>query len=791
MGRSRRMPCSKAWISCACALIVGVACPVNASGAERVDGFAPTLQLAVSINGVDQEMIGAFGVSGSGALEATRGELADLGIKVPGQGPPGEIITLNLIPGLVFSYDQVGQSLSLAVPDSLRIEKHFDAQARTRAVLSPASAGLVVNYSGFAGSRYENQRQQVKFDGASAMLDARAYSAVGVVSQSGVVGTSIGGPPALRLDTAWSYSDENKLRTYRAGDVLSGSLSWTRPVRLGGGQVQRNFALRPDLVTMPLPTAKGNAAVPSTVDIYVNNIKTYSTTVGSGPFSVDNVPATSGAGDTRVVVTDVTGRKTEQSSGFFTAPELLRKGLIDYSLEAGLVRRSYGLSSFDYGGDPAVSATLRYGLSDRLTGELHGEVASNVANGGIGGFVPLGGAFGMVNGAVAASASGNGFGVHLYGGWHGQYGDLSAMASMSRSYGNFDDLASVNTIVAPGQSAYGDNLYPPALDQISIGYHLTGLRADVRLGAVHYQKPGGQHSYVASADVAKAIGPAITVYANGFLDDDGHYGATLGAAIPLGRQSQIFGSAQLVDDKPNFRIEAQRAIDDTPGSYGWRIARSQGRDPASLSGSAAYRSSRAQVQVGAFAQQHDTALHAEADGALVIADGGLFFGNTISDAFAVVDAGAPAVPVRLENRDIGTTGRNGKLLVPGLNAYQQSKLSLDVTRLPVTAVVPSTELSLAPRDRSGVVADFGIRRTSSSAIVILTDAQGNALPAGTPVTLEGSDEAGFVGYDGRTFFTSLKGHNRITANTGVACTGDFAYTPQGDAQQVIGPVPCL
>ena len=68
--------------------------------------------------------------------------------------------------------------------------------------------------------------------------------------------------------------------SYRAGDTISGrTLAWTRPIRLGGLQVQRNFALRPDLVTLPLPSYSGSAAVPSTVDVYVNNIKS---TVAAG-----------------------------------------------------------------------------------------------------------------------------------------------------------------------------------------------------------------------------------------------------------------------------------------------------------------------------------------------------------------------------------------------------------------------------------------------------------------------------------------------------------------------------
>uniref|UniRef100_UPI0013D0C71D hypothetical protein n=1 Tax=Klebsiella pneumoniae TaxID=573 RepID=UPI0013D0C71D len=56
-----------------------------------------------------------------------------------------------------------------------------------------------------------------------------------------------------RVNTTYTYSDAERLITYRAGDFISGGLQWTRPVYLGGLQVQRNFHLRSDLVTIPIP----------------------------------------------------------------------------------------------------------------------------------------------------------------------------------------------------------------------------------------------------------------------------------------------------------------------------------------------------------------------------------------------------------------------------------------------------------------------------------------------------------------------------------------------------------
>jgi len=55
--------------------------------------------------------------------------------------------------------------------------------------------------------------------------------------------------------------------------------------------VQRNFGLRPDLVTLPLPAARGSAAVPSVADVYIKYVKTSSQDVGAGPYLLSNMPA--------------------------------------------------------------------------------------------------------------------------------------------------------------------------------------------------------------------------------------------------------------------------------------------------------------------------------------------------------------------------------------------------------------------------------------------------------------------------------------------------------------------
>jgi outer membrane usher protein len=144
------------------------------------------------------------------------------------------------------------------------------------------------------------------------------------------------------------------------------------------------FWLRPDLVTLPLPSAAGSAAVPSTVDVFVNNVRTSSQQIESGPYRISNVPAVTGAGTARVVLRDASGRETVTNLPFYVSPKLLAPGLFDFSLEAGMPRLSYGTTSDTYFPTFAGSGTGRWGVLDWLTVEGHAEAGAGLVNAGAG-----------------------------------------------------------------------------------------------------------------------------------------------------------------------------------------------------------------------------------------------------------------------------------------------------------------------------------------------------------------------------------------------------------------------
>jgi outer membrane usher protein len=207
-------------------------------------------------------------------IVARREELEEIGLNIGTDNLKDGIVPLDGIEGLTYRYDVPKQRLYVTINDGLRKTTFYDAGARHAAPpAAKADFGGVLNYNRFAASNGRLNSSTFGFNGVSATLDARAFSPFGTLSQSTIlhaIGAST--PVALRLDTDFTYSDQQTLMTYRAGDASTSGLSWTRPIRRGGFQAQRNFGLRSDLITVALASASGSAAVPSTVDVYVNNL---------------------------------------------------------------------------------------------------------------------------------------------------------------------------------------------------------------------------------------------------------------------------------------------------------------------------------------------------------------------------------------------------------------------------------------------------------------------------------------------------------------------------------------
>ena len=140
---------------------------------------------------------------------------------------------------------------------------------------------------------------------------------------------------SIRIGTTYRRDWAESLASLEVGDTVSRPGAFGRALRYGGINVGSNFGLRPGFIRQPLPELSGEASLPSTVQVFVQNQLRSVTQVPAGPFTLNDVPVISGAGDARVVVRDALGRETVVTSTFYVAGGLLRRDLAEWNLGAG------------------------------------------------------------------------------------------------------------------------------------------------------------------------------------------------------------------------------------------------------------------------------------------------------------------------------------------------------------------------------------------------------------------------------------------------------------------------
>lgn len=755
------------------------------------------LQLEVSINAQPTNLVGGFAEE-QGELASTPAELAELGLEIPPALKAQPLVRLRDLPGLTYRYDRDKQTIDLTIGDDGRRRHQLDA-GRRKKLAAERSAGAVVNYA-LVGTVNDDDIKNYRYDPwagqgtLAAQLDGRVFTPYGMLETSviGRTGSPADGEDVIRLDSAWTTENPDTLMRYRLGDTVSGGLAWTRPIRIAGAQVQRSFDLRPDLVTAPLPSLGGTAAVPSTVDVYVNNIKTFSQAVPAGPFSITNLPVMSGAGNARIVVRDATGRETATDQAFFSASTMLAPGLYDYSVEGGVARRSYGTLSNDYDDQPVASASARYGLSRRLTLEAHAEGGAGLANAGIGAVTPLGD-IAVLSASLSGSRYDDRTGTKATAGLEAQLFGLSLAAQTQRTFGGFRDLASVTGDGETREDGFSFFSSKPlrSLDLVSLGMPVRLTGGNLNLAVVSSEHEDGDRQRIVTASYSQRLLDNVSAYTTGYRDiGEGRMGVFAGVSISLGGGHHVSLGATHDDKGTGATVDYVKSSNMTPGSVGWRATVTRGATER-IGGQVDWTGSYARVEAGALNTERSTHASLVITGAVASAGGGIFLSNRIDDSFAVVDAGAPGVKVLHENRVVGVTGTDGRMLVPYLLSNQENRISIDPLTLPLDIEAPPSNRNVVPASRSGVVVELRGRQIDAAAVVVLKDANGAVLPPGATGKLAGSEETFVVGYDGEAYLRGLAASNVVTVEvSGKACTARFDYKRGSAVQGRIEGVIC-
>ena len=654
--------------------------------------------------------------------------------------------------------------------------------------------GALVNYTLTANFDSADYLHLPNYSGIFGYFEGRLFTSYGTLDNvSSARSAPDEGEYVTRLDTAWQYSDPQSMRTYIAGDFISSGPAWTRPIRMGGVQIRRNFSLRPDLVTIPVPELAGSAAVPSAVELYINGIRTYANDIPSGPFVIDTLPIITGPGVAKVVVRDTTtGQTTETEVDFYASSLLLRPGLADYAFEAGFARTDYGIESESYDGDVVASASLRYGLTDSLTLDGHGEGGAGLLNAG--GGLTLGlGSWGVGSIAGAASSFDDDDGFLVSASLEAAiFANCRLFMRSQRTFGKYNDLASVTADRADDAHPFFSVRPPKALDQISVSVPLYFDESSLNLSFTHIEDEEDE-SEVVSLSYDRSFLFDSTVFATAYadLDDSDDVGVYAGIAVQLGGNITGAAGVEHAAGHTNAFVDVVKPDQDEEGSFGWRLRAGLGEEVNSRA-AASYVGRYARVEAGA-QQYGDTANFAvQMRGAVVAEDGDVFFSRQIDDSFAIVDVGAPDVEVTAANRPAGKSGRSGKVIVPRLNSYEKNRIAIDPTNLPVGADIPETSRVVVPSDKTGVVVAFNARVDGRSALIHFIDAKNRPLEAGLVGRAEASASEFIVGYDGEAYLTDLAAMNVVTIELadGGQCRAEFNFHEAPGEQQLISGVIC-
>ena len=695
-----------------------------------------------------------------GALWIGVGTLRGLGLDWADAGPADTMIRLDSVPGLQARYDAELQQLWLTAPLALlrgRTQRYGFVQPEP-ARPDPAARvpGLIFNYDLYAqsgnGARSLSAFNELRIFGLgpgvySNTMVSRAFRGgrdpIADRDGRGTRGDSV------RLDTTWQLDFPDSAVSLAVGDAVTGALSWSRATRFGGLRLSRNFALQPYRITTPLASFQGEVALPSSVDLLIDGLTQSSQQVQPGRFSIETVPTLNGAGQAQLVITDINGQRRVLGFSLYGTPQLLQAGISDWSLDAGAVRRRYGIDSFDYDDHLMASASLRHGLSDRTTLEAHAESSAGLSVAGAGGVWRLGARGGVLGGTLAASRRDGDAGVQRSASYQWNSGVFNLFVSSLRRDADFRDVASLDD---------GTRL-PRASDQAFIGFSAGAGQWGVSYVGQRYDD--GVSSRFASLGWSRQFKDQsnFNLSVNRELGGGRGYSAFATWSVPFDRRTYGSIGARRSDAAAGLTAEIARQVPSDLGGWGWR-ALATGGDSRAAQAQLTHLGRHGEWSAGVDhfdvrgGSDASTIGYASASGGLVLMAGHAFAMRRVDDAFALVSTqGVADVPVKLENRLVGSTDRRGLLLINRLNAWQRNQLAIDPLQLPADMVIERTTLDAVPATRSGMLAAFPMRRVLSLQVA-LRDIHGAWIPAGSAVWLtpDGSAVTGapltVVGQDG-------------------------------------------
>jgi outer membrane usher protein len=681
---------------------------------------------------------------------------------------------LNTNAGITYDFNPEKFTLDIRVPVDAFELSVFAKKESIKLKPENNNKGAFTNYQLYA-------TQTKSGDNFSGVLDVTGFNKLGSLTTGATVNKDSREVNIVRTSTYYQKDLPDKMQSFVIGDTVNSDGNWSRSANYFGVRWSRNFSTQPGYIYTPNPIISGSAALPSVIDVYVNNQKTFSQKINPGPFDITHLPVPgNGMGQVNLVVKDILGNEQVITKNFYQSPILLAKGENDFSLESGFLRKNYGTKSNDYQ-DGFAAGTYVHGITNSITarGRFELQPDRQAAGGDIA--LTLGN-FALVQASVASSndgirGTGNQYGANIEN--MGQF--LKTSIGVKRFDKDFSQFASTSDETKPKTrtNAFVSFPIPMINNNISIGY----------ISQTNWDSDPFKNAYISSG-YALPYGANLALSYNKRLDTVNNWGASIVLTVPLGDYNTRFDHTIDPSGKITDSYALSTNIPAGPG-MGWSVInedlKKNVKTNVTLNSNTAQYTGQINVQDGI-----TTGKRLGVNGTIGLLDGEVFASRQVNNSsFAVVKTeGLKGIKIYNQNNMVAITNKNGTAAFP-IRPYEKTKIEIKDNEIPLEATAEVLEMYPVAYARSGLLVKFPIQM-SKNALVKIHLPNDTPIPAGATVTMASSKESYIAGRNGEVYLTNLSQKNQLTVSwLENKCELNLEIDMTQQQEQIIGPVKCV
>lgn len=576
----------------------------------------------------------------------------------------------------------------------------------------------------------------------------------------------------------WDWSDfyaERDVAAWRGwlrlGDSSTSGNVFTS-TRFRGVQLRSDEGMLPDSMRGYAPVVRGVAAGNAKVTVRQNGHVIYSTFVAAGPFVIDDLYSTPGAGDLEVEVEELGGRTTRFFQLFSALPAMMREGIWNYNFAVGQHRPNYGEDKPILG-----QFTLAYGLPYGLTAYGGWTSAQRGYHAGAVGLALNMESLGAVSVDSTSSRSRQADGKTLVG--------TAARIQYAKSFpGSGTDF----TLAGYRYNSTGFRSLEDAIQDRTGGDAFNGyqrqheyqLSLSQRMGnigslsfnyfAIGYRNASRKAEYMQMgySSAIGRVGYSVNLGTNKSPWQERQATVMFTLSVPLGGSHTASYSMNRSSGQGTSQdVNLNGALnDDYSATYALQtgVSSGGGDNGAHAYGSVGYASPVGQANVSHAYSRRNSNTNVDFSGAMVVDGKGVLLGQSLGETAVVVEAPG-AAGVQVDSYPGVRTDSSGRALIPYASPYRENRISLTPNLDDASATIEQNVQTVVPTRGAIAVARFetAIGRTL---IATLRGSDGQDLPFGAAIYDAQGEQRGVVGPVGRAWLTGLQGANRFVVKWG-------------------------